>query len=166
MSLTQEDTITYCRRVFAVYELQTSPLHKILFLYSSEQISKDFTFMLNEDWYREKAKSRLLYKQVTVFSLLTLTGTHVMEGSGKMLVTAVGVNSQAGIIFTLLGAAVDQQEQEIKKMKKGKKKQCHRRIFILIIERKKKNQQQQIIFLITFEEFIRFCRRLKNIWLK
>lgn len=42
-----------------------------------------------------------------------------MEGSGKMLVTAVGVNSQAGIIFTLLGAAVDQQEQEIKKMKKG-----------------------------------------------
>lgn len=36
-----------------------------------------------------------------------------------MLVTAVGVNSQAGIIFTLLGAAVDQQEQEIKKMKKG-----------------------------------------------
>lgn len=45
-----------------------------------------------------------------------------MEGSGKMLVTAVGVNSQAGIIFTLLGAAVDQQEQEIKKMKKGT---CH-----------------------------------------
>lgn len=42
-----------------------------------------------------------------------------MEGSGKMLVSAVGVNSQAGIIFTLLGAAVDQQEQEIKKMKKG-----------------------------------------------
>lgn len=42
-----------------------------------------------------------------------------MEGSGKMLVTAVGVNSQAGIIFTLLGAAVDQQQEEIKKMKKG-----------------------------------------------
>lgn len=43
-----------------------------------------------------------------------------MEGSGKMVVTAVGVNSQAGIIFTLLGAAVDEQEQAIKKMKKGK----------------------------------------------
>lgn len=42
-----------------------------------------------------------------------------MEGSGKMVVTAVGVNSQAGIIFTLLGAAVDEQEQAIKKMKKG-----------------------------------------------
>lgn len=27
-----------------------------------------------------------------------------MEGSGKFLVTAVGVHSQAGIIFTLLGA--------------------------------------------------------------
>lgn len=50
---------------------------------------------------------------------MVLSGTHVMEGSGKMLVTAVGVNSQAGIIFTLLGAAVDQQEAEIKKMKKG-----------------------------------------------
>lgn len=47
-----------------------------------------------------------------------------MEGSGKMLVSAVGVNSQAGIIFTLLGAAVDQQEQEIKKMKKGTCRYC------------------------------------------
>uniref|UniRef100_A0AAR2LDI1 Calcium-transporting ATPase n=1 Tax=Pygocentrus nattereri TaxID=42514 RepID=A0AAR2LDI1_PYGNA len=35
---------------------------------------------------------------------MLLSGTHVMEGSGKMLVTAVGVNSQTGIIFTLLGA--------------------------------------------------------------
>jgi len=42
-----------------------------------------------------------------------------MEGSGKMLVTAVGVNSQAGIIFTLLGAAVDQHEAEVKKQRKG-----------------------------------------------
>jgi Ca2+ transporting ATPase len=51
---------------------------------------------------------------------MVLSGTHVMEGSGKMLVTAVGVNSQAGIIFTLLGAAVDEQEAEIRKQKKGK----------------------------------------------
>nr|CAI5834857.1 unnamed protein product [Callosobruchus analis] len=56
------------------------------------------------------------------FDPMVLSGTHVMEGSGKMLVTAVGVNSQAGIIFTLLGAAVDQQEAEIKKMKKEAKK--------------------------------------------
>ncbi|TMS39882.1 hypothetical protein L596_006341 [Steinernema carpocapsae] len=34
-----------------------------------------------------------------------LSGTHAMEGSGKMVVTAVGVNSQTGIIMTLLGAA-------------------------------------------------------------
>lgn len=33
-----------------------------------------------------------------------LSGTHAMEGSGKMLITAVGVNSQTGIIMTLLGA--------------------------------------------------------------
>ncbi|XP_066997284.2 plasma membrane calcium-transporting ATPase 2 isoform X1 [Anabrus simplex] len=57
------------------------------------------------------------------FDPMVLSGTHVMEGSGKMLVTAVGVNSQAGIIFTLLGAAVDQQEAEIKKRKKEAKKQ-------------------------------------------
>ncbi|MXQ86003.1 hypothetical protein E5288_WYG010227 [Bos mutus] len=35
---------------------------------------------------------------------LLLSGTHVMEGSGRMVVTAVGINSQTGIIFTLLGA--------------------------------------------------------------
>uniref|UniRef100_A0A8C6PEN0 Calcium-transporting ATPase n=1 Tax=Nothobranchius furzeri TaxID=105023 RepID=A0A8C6PEN0_NOTFU len=35
---------------------------------------------------------------------MLLSGTHVMEGSGKMLVTAVGVNSQTGIIFALIGS--------------------------------------------------------------
>lgn len=58
-------------------------------------------------------------KKGTDVDPMVLSGTHVMEGSGKMVVTAVGVNSQAGIIFTLLGAAVDEQEAEIKKMKKG-----------------------------------------------
>jgi hypothetical protein len=58
-------------------------------------------------------------KQDILLKVYSVSGTHVMEGSGKMLVTAVGVNSQAGIIFTLLGAAVDQQEAEIKKRKKG-----------------------------------------------
>lgn len=42
-----------------------------------------------------------------------------MEGSGRMVVTAVGINSQAGIIFTLLGAAADQQEADAKQRKKG-----------------------------------------------
>lgn len=40
-----------------------------------------------------------------------------MEGSGRMLVTAVGVNSQSGIIFTLLGAGEGEEE---KKEKKGR----------------------------------------------
>ncbi|RLU20100.1 hypothetical protein DMN91_006706 [Ooceraea biroi] len=62
-------------------------------------------------------------KKGEMFDPMVLSGTHVMEGSGKMLVTAVGVNSQAGIIFTLLGAAVDEREQAIKKMKKEAKKQ-------------------------------------------
>ncbi|XP_006631081.1 plasma membrane calcium-transporting ATPase 2 isoform X4 [Lepisosteus oculatus] len=48
---------------------------------------------------------------------MLLSGTHVMEGSGRMLVTAVGVNSQTGIIFTLLGAGGEEEE---KKEKKGK----------------------------------------------
>lgn len=38
-----------------------------------------------------------------------------MEGSGRMLVTAVGVNSQTGIIFTLLGAGEMEEEGKEKK---------------------------------------------------
>uniref|UniRef100_A0A672SQW9 Calcium-transporting ATPase n=1 Tax=Sinocyclocheilus grahami TaxID=75366 RepID=A0A672SQW9_SINGR len=51
---------------------------------------------------------------------MLLSGTHVMEGSGRMVVSAVGLNSQTGIIFTLLGAG---SEDEEKKMKKGSLKQ-------------------------------------------
>ncbi|KAL3058870.1 hypothetical protein OYC64_010917 [Pagothenia borchgrevinki] len=47
---------------------------------------------------------------------MLLSGTHVMEGSGRMVVTAVGVNSQTGIIMTLLGAGPEEEE---KKQKKG-----------------------------------------------
>ncbi|KAM6217726.1 plasma membrane calcium-transporting ATPase 4 isoform 1-T1 [Rhynchocyon petersi] len=49
---------------------------------------------------------------------MLLSGTHVMEGSGRMVVTAVGINSQTGIIFTLLGASEGGGEE---KKKKGKK---------------------------------------------
>ncbi|KAM5182452.1 plasma membrane calcium-transporting ATPase 4-like isoform 2-T3 [Mantella aurantiaca] len=49
---------------------------------------------------------------------MLLSGTHVMEGSGRMVVTAVGINSQTGIIFTLLGA--NESEGEEKKSKKAK----------------------------------------------
>ncbi|XP_029292014.1 plasma membrane calcium-transporting ATPase 3b isoform X2 [Cottoperca gobio] len=48
---------------------------------------------------------------------MLLSGTHVMEGSGRMLVTAVGVNSQTGIIFTLLGAGELEEEAKDKKGK-------------------------------------------------
>nr|XP_020140804.1 plasma membrane calcium-transporting ATPase 3 isoform X5 [Microcebus murinus] len=49
---------------------------------------------------------------------MLLSGTHVMEGSGRMVVTAVGVNSQTGIIFTLLGAGGEEEEKKDKKAKK------------------------------------------------
>ncbi|XP_077151552.1 plasma membrane calcium-transporting ATPase 4 isoform X4 [Ranitomeya variabilis] len=49
---------------------------------------------------------------------MLLSGTHVMEGSGRMVVTAVGINSQTGIIFTLLGA--NEGAEEEKKSKKAK----------------------------------------------
>uniref|UniRef100_A0A8C7DT34 Calcium-transporting ATPase n=1 Tax=Oncorhynchus kisutch TaxID=8019 RepID=A0A8C7DT34_ONCKI len=49
---------------------------------------------------------------------MLLSGTHVMEGSGRMVVSAVGLNSQTGIIFTLLGAGDGDEEKKIKKGKK------------------------------------------------
>ncbi|XP_049843239.1 plasma membrane calcium-transporting ATPase 2-like [Schistocerca gregaria] len=62
-------------------------------------------------------ESELVRKEVLVKPIL-LSGTHVMEGSGRMLVTAVGVNSQAGIIVKLLGAAADEDVQGKNKKKK------------------------------------------------
>uniref|UniRef100_A0A8C8HTR1 Calcium-transporting ATPase n=1 Tax=Oncorhynchus tshawytscha TaxID=74940 RepID=A0A8C8HTR1_ONCTS len=53
---------------------------------------------------------------------MLLSGTHVMEGSGKILITAVGVNSQTGIIFTLLGAGEDEDDDEEEKAEKERKK--------------------------------------------
>uniref|UniRef100_A0A8C1LVX9 Calcium-transporting ATPase n=1 Tax=Cyprinus carpio TaxID=7962 RepID=A0A8C1LVX9_CYPCA len=44
---------------------------------------------------------------------MLLSGTHVMEGSGRMVVTAVGLNSQTGIIFTLLGAGSEDEEKKL-----------------------------------------------------
>lgn len=36
-----------------------------------------------------------------------------MEGSGRMLVTAVGLNSQSGIIMTLLGRADSKSKRNL-----------------------------------------------------
>ncbi|XP_074164973.1 plasma membrane calcium-transporting ATPase 4 isoform X1 [Sminthopsis crassicaudata] len=49
---------------------------------------------------------------------LLLSGTHVMEGSGRIVVTAVGEHSQTGIIFTLLGATASDEKQPAKNGKK------------------------------------------------
>lgn len=55
-------------------------------------------------------ESDLIKKSVEHDPML-LSGTHVMEGSGRMLVTAVGVHSQTGIIMTLLGATNKQKRK-------------------------------------------------------
>uniref|UniRef100_A0A673YNT2 Calcium-transporting ATPase n=1 Tax=Salmo trutta TaxID=8032 RepID=A0A673YNT2_SALTR len=57
---------------------------------------------------------------------MLLSGTHVMEGSGRMVVSAVGLNSQTGIIFTLLGAGDGDEEKKIKKGKRWGGTNAHR----------------------------------------
>lgn len=54
-----------------------------------------------------------------------------MEGSGRMVVTAVGVNSQTGIIFTLLGAGGEEEEKKDEK-KKEKKSKIHNFLWELV----------------------------------
>jgi magnesium-transporting ATPase (P-type) len=46
---------------------------------------------------------------------LMFSGTHVMEGSGKILVVAVGLFSQTGIIYSLLGASQKDKTEDKKK---------------------------------------------------
>ncbi|KJH49028.1 calcium-translocating P-type ATPase, PMCA-type [Dictyocaulus viviparus] len=41
-----------------------------------------------------------------------LSGTHAMEGSGRFLITAVGMNSQTGIIMSLLGATKEEKRDD------------------------------------------------------
>ncbi|XP_016327141.1 plasma membrane calcium-transporting ATPase 1 isoform X4 [Sinocyclocheilus anshuiensis] len=71
-----------------------------------------------------------------------LSGTHVMEGSGKMVVTAVGVNSQTGIIFTLLGAGEDDEDEEEKEKKKERKKEKKNKKQDGSVENRKKAKAQ------------------------
>jgi len=58
-----------------------------------------------------------------------------MEGSGKMVVTAVGLNSQSGIIFGLLGATGEVEEE------KPTKKGCNKYILYICMN----------IFLLVYE---------------
>lgn len=55
-------------------------------------------------------KARVGVNKTTLFPS---SHTHVMEASGQMGATAVGVNSQAGIIFTLLGTREREEEEKI-----------------------------------------------------
>ena len=45
-----------------------------------------------------------------------------MEGSGQFLITAVGLNSQSGIIMTLLGATAEQEDDDDDEEEDKKKK--------------------------------------------
>lgn len=47
-----------------------------------------------------------------------------MEGSGKMLVLAVGEHSQTGMIFKLLGATKEEDGDEKKTVKNKKESMC------------------------------------------
>nr|ACC43965.1 plasma membrane calcium-dependent ATPase [Philodina roseola] len=51
-----------------------------------------------------------------------LSGTHVMEGSGRMVVTGVGLNSQVGNIMSLLGATEEGSKKKKEEKKKNKTK--------------------------------------------
>lgn len=53
---------------------------------------------------------------------MLFSGTHVMEGSAKMLVTAVGIHSQTGIIMSLLGATDHDDKKEKDATKKDNNK--------------------------------------------
>ncbi|KAJ7997634.1 hypothetical protein DPEC_G00214170 [Dallia pectoralis] len=61
-------------------------------------------------------------KKTLVADPMLLSGTHVMEGSGKILITAVGINSQTGIIFTLLGSEEDEDDNDEEKAEKERKR--------------------------------------------
>lgn len=56
-----------------------------------------------------------------------------------MVVTAIGVNSQTGIIFTLLGAGEDDDDDEEKEEKKKEK------------ERKKEKKSMPRYYLVSFQ---------------
>lgn len=68
--------------------------------------------------------NRILYVRVPIkilysyqvdelfFLLQRFTGTNAMEGSGRMIITAVGRNSHTGIIMELLGQVAEGHNHE------------------------------------------------------
>ena len=63
-----------------------------------------------------------MFDLFNVRCVCSLVGTNVVEGSGRIVITAVGVNSQAGIIFALLGASDGGDDGDKKNKKKAKEK--------------------------------------------
>lgn len=89
-----------------------------------------------------------------------------MEGSGRMLVTAVGLNSQTGIIFALLGAGDDgedekEEEETKKKMKEEEKKEKERQ---KKAKKEKKGKKSKIwgksLYPHIFHTFIKYPTRI------
>lgn len=75
-------------------------------LVQGNDVRVDESSMTGENDYIRKGPTR---------DVVMLSSTQVMEGSGKMLVCAVGVSSQAGIIFTLInkgGRFENEREKE------------------------------------------------------
>jgi len=68
---------------------------------------------------------KIVFCDLWFYQCFTIPGTHVMEGSGKMLTTAVGVNSATGIIMTLLGAAKSAEEEEKKRQRRESERNFH-----------------------------------------
>ncbi|XP_056596420.1 plasma membrane calcium-transporting ATPase 1b isoform X2 [Triplophysa dalaica] len=74
---------------------------------------------------------------------MLLSGTHVMEGSGRMVVSAVGINSQTGIIFTLLGGGDDEDDDDDDEDKKEKKERKKREKEEKMKEKEKKMKENK-----------------------
>ncbi|RNA35555.1 plasma membrane calcium-transporting ATPase 2 isoform X2, partial [Brachionus plicatilis] len=77
------------------------------------------------------------WENVTIFS-----GTHVMEGTGQFLVTAVGLNSQTGIIMTLLGATSGKAKTDDDQESNNKNKIAPKKT---VIEQKTEKKQKSVL---------------------
>lgn len=58
-----------------------------------------------------------LIKKIEREDIGLLSGTHVMEGTGRMLIVGVGLNSQVGTIMKLLGATENSSSKKEKKIR-------------------------------------------------
>ena len=81
-------------------------------LIQGNDVRVDESSMTGENDYIRKGPNR---------DVIMLSSTRVMEGSGKILVCAVGINSQAGIIFTLInkGGGGRVEKDDLKKEASG-----------------------------------------------